>query len=1427
MASRKRRQSLVPSDLSNIAKKSKAKDDSYRKDNLLCELTKKAGLTLKNGKQPSVLDVSKAVFQKQLGLLLKNHSGDLLEDVETFLEEFGEYIDDQQRFHKSLQPCTVSDDSESTSGTVADSVLRLFLGVDVIQSPLMTLLLEKLQEFVGEEEDFIFHLGQKVYVPRLVLSQFRFLDRIVDGKELTKKLMEILGSSCLDVQKEIIACLPDIVEDSEHGEVAKKLRDELMSNKELTCPVIDALTYLSIPQDLVTEIRNSVLDMLKSFSICDLPIVVNFLLESITANDAQEVVTEIRSKVDFTSSSKLPAEELERVRTNIKLTVDALKGRMQFQRFVAEAWIKVIGAAKDSKVLDVFVLLILHWMNHKKAVESLVRNRIRAGLFTDFLLTKAFSSYSQVVREYFPSLQCLAQALLRSPEIVIGYCGSSVYSLAFTTFDAYCQQEIVGSLVTHIGSGFTGEIEAALDILADLVKKQPQVMARYAVFVKGVLDYLDHNNLTVGQIRKLYLLLAQLAYQNKAADGSYLQDDLHIIIRKQLTSTNSRYKRMGVTGAISVVHALASDTSDSEEELPADSYKQVIELLELVHKSGRRDPEMTALFLDSLATTIDTENLYSNVENWVAGNMVEAFEENYVMDVDGDDTELKEACPVTIESTYDLNKSESTIVINLVDLAQNLYDRTARRHLEADVSALCLCPLFHLVAVCTKKQSKGDLEAIDALLGCPVYMVEKTVSEKMATMSRKEKDIVCASVFLCINWFREIINSFASMSSAEVKGKVMMRLKHVCELTTILEKCLLQHPSFQPPPASFDLENSFSKTDASTSSAKPSAGGAEKKKGKKGGGKGKKGKENLEVSGASQLDKTNTQGSQALQKGSEEDSSDKEDQTMNMSVYRQYFRELDISVFTILKAGLVTRAALDSEMNTKATEQLQIGLPELQFLLEDLSLKLSHALVATATKRRSFLKTKSNKTVGFSSLDTYSPAEVAERAVKLLPCLLDHLEEACTFFQTLVAENDGVEDGPGRFTPEALAVSACYHLTLQCLLSLFSWNGFASDTHKPLLKEALLIVFRRMRASQDQSSFVSQQDSLSCTFQYLSNFVETIPTLEAAVTLLKLLAGLAERAGSEQMNVKLTKQAKAFLKREWRGADGERLKGAKHNELLLVVVKTYIVYCSEPLDALEEITTKGLAELANEDKDGCAEEFVSLNRHSFSTFYKVVLTELISHIKQIPALKKNDSEQVKEDRLLSWMMAVKVLHVAVSLIKVFSARGNLSAALKFGRQFVEIFLRLGMPLLDVTFRRHHEEVEKLLRSLQQSTRMLHHMCGHSKINKDVALINQVPMLKRSLEAFVYRVKAMLTLNNCQDAFWMGNLKNRTLKGEEILTQQSSIASSGETTANEDADENEEENQGDEDEDGDSEVELEAEVPEQETNADGGSYSEIF
>lgn len=65
-------------------------------------------------------------------------------------------------------------------------------------------------------------------------------------------------------------------------------------------------------------------------------------------------------------------------------------------------------------------------------------------------------------------------------------------------------------------------------------------------------------------------------------------------------------------------------------------------------------------------------------------------------------------------------------------------------------------------------------------------------------------------------------------------------------------------------------------------------------------------------------------------------------------------------------------------------------------------------------------------------------------------------------------------------------------------------------------------------------------------------------------------------------------------------------------------------------------------------------------------------------------------------------------------------------------------------------------------------------------------------------------QAMLTLNKCHEAFWLGNLKNRDLHGQEISSQQAAAVAEEEEPA-EEGDEEEEEQEMEEDDDDEEEV----------------------
>lgn len=46
----------------------------------------------------------------------------------------------------------------------------------------------------------------------------------------------------------------------------------------------------------------------------------------------------------------------------------------------------------------------------------------------------------------------------------------------------------------------------------------------------------------------------------------------------------------------------------------------------------------------------------------------------------------------------------------------------------------------------------------------------------------------------------------------------------------------------------------------------------------------------------------------------------------------------------------------------------------------------------------------------------------------------------------------------------------------------------------------------------------------------------------------------------------------------------------------------------------------------------------------------------------------------------------------------------------------------------------------------------------------------VPSIKKTMESLIFEVKLMLENNDAGAAFWLGNLKHRNLRGEEISSQ---------------------------------------------------------
>ena len=143
----------------------------------------------------------------------------------------------------ALQPTKSESTKEDGRGGISsntpfqDSVIRLLLGVDLVQHELATYLLEKTALLAIEEEDATReeendaicapsqgimnaptqHERPSASVPKEILNHFRWLNRLVRESAFVEKILEILDAVPEGIKQEIVICLPEIVSDTYHA----------------------------------------------------------------------------------------------------------------------------------------------------------------------------------------------------------------------------------------------------------------------------------------------------------------------------------------------------------------------------------------------------------------------------------------------------------------------------------------------------------------------------------------------------------------------------------------------------------------------------------------------------------------------------------------------------------------------------------------------------------------------------------------------------------------------------------------------------------------------------------------------------------------------------------------------------------------------------------------------------------------------------------------------------------------------------------------------------------------------------------------------------------------------------------------------------------------------------------------------------------
>ncbi|PWZ14854.1 Acylpyruvase FAHD1, mitochondrial [Zea mays] len=159
-------------------------------------------------------------------------------------------------------------------------------------------------------------------------------------------------------------------------------------------------------------------------------------------------------------------------------------------------------------------------------------------------------------------------------------------------------------------------------------------------------------------------------------------------------------------------------------------------------------------------------------------------------------------------------------------------------------------------------------------------------------------------------------------------------------------------------------------------------------------------------------------------------------------------------------------------------------------------------------------------------------------------------------------------------------------------------------------------------------------------------------------------------------------------------------------------------------------------------------------------------SDLLAEIgRELPKIKQAMKARGSVDTILQEIQ--KSVDAFVSLIGMCKSHEKVSMhamAVKHGGKFIDTFLK-GEELSVA------DEIMLIqLKQLQKGTRIIQSICSDAKGNKRTMITSKVPPAKRSMERFLFQVKALLHSCSAEKEFQMGNLKHKDLQGHVVSSQ---------------------------------------------------------
>ncbi|KAF7395961.1 hypothetical protein HZH68_010011 [Vespula germanica] len=344
-------------------------------------------------------------------------------------------------------------------------------------------------------------------------------------------------------------------------------------------------------------------------------------------------------------------------------------------------------------------------------------------------------------------------------------------------------------------------------------------------------------------------------------------------------------------------------------------------------------------------------------------------------------------------------------------------------------------------------------------------------------------------------------------------------------------------------------------------------------------------------------------------------------------------------------------------------------------------------------------------------------------------------------------------------------------LILCLLATVFNWKEFHSAIYNPMLREGL-----RILASQQNDTNVklrSCKELVSESCKYIESLSDIATRISISVALITIYQSVMKHSESymQQHKDKNAKMAFGFLSLDW---SKDKHAGTSYKAAVNTLIKSWIDYELSPLDTITMLLEWLPSEVIKLEKShNYLDRLPSINRNNFHLLYKKIFDGMTKGVKISLSAANRDPERVE-----IWLNVATNVQKMVHICKTLNAKTNILIFLRCMPILLRLFLNSGIPILEHNLKYQSEDITKVVKLMQVGTRYLHAVCCDGMEKKDMLLTKHIPAAKSVLERLVYSVKGMLVLNNSSTAFWMGNLLNKNLEGQEIFSQ---TTSSEETT----------------------------------------------